>query len=128
MHNYDGTERRKSLRHPCVENLIELEWHDRDEMQRTTGRILNVTDGGALLLSNPLPGFGQRLYVRMKRPIRTDWVEVKVIRQVAHQKKVAIVFGTACPYDLVLGAALGIDISACLFGSLDGNRFSTAAE
>ena len=79
-------------------------------------------------MSNPLPGFGQRLYVRMKRPIRTDWVEVKVIRQVAHQKKVAIVFGTAFPYDLVLGAAMGIDLSGRLFGSLDGNSFSTAGE
>ena len=128
MDNYDGTERRESPRYRCVENLIALKWHDHYEMQTTIGRILNIANCGALLASNPLPGFGHRLFVRMKRPIRTDWVEVEVIRQVHHQKKVAIMFGTACPYDLVLGAAMGIDMSASLFGSLDGNRFSTAGE
>jgi hypothetical protein len=90
-------------------------------MQRTIGRILNVADGGALLSSNPLPGFGHRVFVRMKRPIRTDWVEANVIRRV-HQKKVAVVFGKACPYDLVLGAALGIDLSGSLIGSLALNQ------
>jgi hypothetical protein len=60
-------------------------------------------------------------------PARTDWVEVKVIRQVNH-KEVAIVFGKATPYDLVLGATLGIDMGTSRFGLSDENRRSTSGD
>jgi hypothetical protein len=74
-----------------------------------------------------MPRLGDRVFVRLKLPAQTDWVEVKVIRQV-NQKEVAIVFGTACPYDLLLGATLGIDMGASLFGPSDWNRRSTSGE
>lgn len=126
-HHDQPSERRKTSRYPCLENQIQFEWQGPLQIQKSSGSLLNVNAGGALCTSELMPRLGDRVFVRLKLPARTDWIEVRVIRQV-NQNEVAIVFDTACPYDLVLGATLGINLDDSLFGSSDGITRSTSGD
>src|SRR4051812_35156735 len=102
-------ERPRSPRLPAVENAILLSWQGHGLALRLKGRMLNVSQTGALILSEVLPPLDQRLRIRLERPIRTDWCDARVVRH-GEGHEAGLRFEDCDPYALVLGATMGIDV------------------
>ena len=77
--------------------------------------ILNISAHGALVFSDSFPGLGEDVLLRLKRPVRSDWVASIVVRH-DQQDEVAVDFKMDCSYDLELAATLGIDIISSVLG------------
>ncbi len=43
-------------------------------MLMTFGSILNISAHGALVSSDSFPGLGENVLIRLKRPVRSDWI------------------------------------------------------
>ena len=120
-------ERRRSPRFQTLPNLAVLEWRDRSQTRSSQGKILNISDHGALVFSDSFPGLGEDVLLRLKRPVQSDWVASIVVRH-DQQNQVAIDFILGCPYDLVLAATLGIDIISNVLGLAASDRFSNSGD
>jgi PilZ domain len=120
-------ERRRSQRLQTVPNHAVLEWWDRSQKRSSEGKILNISDHGALICADSFPQLGENVLIRMKRPVQSDWAGSIVVRQV-QQHEVAIDFNMSCPYDLGLAATLGIDIISSVLGLAGSDRFSNSGD
>ena len=121
------SDRRRSQRLQTVPNHAVLEWWDRSQKRSSEGKILNISDHGALVFSDSFPRLGENVLIRLKRPIQSDWTGSIVVRH-DQQNEVAIDFILGCPYDLVLAATLGIDIISSVFGLAGSDRFSNCGD
>jgi PilZ domain len=120
-------ERRRSPRLQTLPNLAVLEWQDRSQTRSSKGNILNISDHGALVLSDSFPQLGENVLIRLKLPIRSDWTGSIVVRH-HQQNEVGIDFIVGCPYDLALAATLGIDIISSVLGLAASDRFSNSGD
>jgi PilZ domain len=116
-------DRGRSQRLQTVPNLALLEWRDRSQTRSSEGKILNISDHGALVCSDSFPQLGENVLIRLKRPIQSDWTGSVVVRH-DQPNEVAIDFVLGCPYDLGLAATLGIDLISSVLGLADSDRFS----
>jgi hypothetical protein len=72
-------------------------------------RLLDISQTGALVLSEAVPPANQRVWLRLKSPQVTDWVEV-VLKgespepQETHRHRVRLAFRETCPYDFFKAA------------------------
>ena len=120
-------ERRKSHRLQTLPNLAVLEWWDRSEKRTSHGKILNISDHGALILADSFPQLGENVQIRIKRPVHSDWAGSIVVRQI-QENEAAVDFNMGCPYDLELAATLGIDIISSVLGLAGSDRFSNSGD
>ena len=120
-------ERRRSQRLQAAPNQADLEWWDRSQKRSSQGNILNISLHGALVFCDSFPGLGENVLIRLKRPVRSDWTGSTVVRH-DQQDEVAVDFNMGCPYDLVLAAALGIDIISSFSGLSGADRFSNSGD
>ena len=120
-------ERRRSPRLQTLPNLADLEWRDRSQTRSSQGNILNISDHGALVFSDSFPGLGEHVLIRLKRPVRSDWIGSIVVRH-DQQNEVGIDFILGCPYDLVLAATVGIDLISSVSGLAASDRFSNSGD
>ena len=104
-----------------------LSWQGHGLALRLKGRMLNVSQTGALVLSEVLPPLDQRLRIRLEHPIRTDWYDAKVVRH-GEGNEAGLRFEDCDPYALVLGGTMGIDVERSLIDIPDELRFSTASD
>jgi hypothetical protein len=109
----DRLDRRVSPRWIAVPNELTLELQTRAGNHRAKARLLNISRGGALLLTDEVPPAGV-LWMRMESPARTDWVAAVPIRQ-GPSRQVAVRFPRPCEDDLLLAATLGLDFGPILF-------------
>ena len=119
------SERRRSTRLQALPNLADLEWRDRSQTRSSQGNILNISAHGALVSSDSFPGLGENVLIRLKRPVRSDWIGSIVVRH-DQQKEVGIDFILGCPYDLLLAATVGIDIISSVLSLSGSDRFSNS--
>jgi len=110
-----------------VPNQAALEWRDRSQTRSSQGKILNISDHGALVFSDSVPRLGENVLIRLKRPIQSDWTGAIVVRH-HQQNELAIDFILGWPYDLELAATLGIDIISSGLGLAESNRFSNSGD
>jgi len=120
-------ERRRSRRLQTVSNHAVLEWWDHSQKKSSHGKILNISDHGALILADSFPQLGENVLIRIKRPVQSDWAGSIIVRQI-QQNEVAIDFNMGCPYDLELAATLGIDIISSVLGLDGSDRFSNSGD
>jgi hypothetical protein len=120
-------ERRRSRRLQTVPNQADLEWWDRSQKRSSEGKILNISDHGALVFSDSFPQLGENVLIRMKRPVQSDWTGSIIVRH-DQPNEVAIDFILGCPYDLGLAATLGIDIISSVLGLAGSDRFSNSGD
>ncbi len=120
-------ERRRSQRFQTVPNHAVLEWWDRSQKKSSKGKILNISDHGALIRADSSPQLGENVLVRIKRPVQSDWAGSIVVRQI-QQHELAIDFHVGCAYDLGLAATLGIDIISSVLGLAGSDRFSNSGD
>lgn len=120
-------ERRRSPRLQTVPNHAVLEWWDRSEKRTSHGKILNISDHGALVVAESFPQLGENVLIRIKRPVQSDWAGSIVVRQI-QQHEAALDFNVGCPYDLGLAATLGIDIISSVLGLGGTDRFSNSGD
>jgi hypothetical protein len=120
-------ERRRSQRLSTVPNRACLEWWDRSQKRSSEGRILNISDHGALICADSFPQLGENVLIRMKGTVQSDWAGSIVVRQI-QENEVALDFNMGCPYDLELAATLGIDIISSVLGLAGSDRFSNSGD
>jgi len=120
-------ERRRSQRLQTMPNRAVLEWWDRSQKKSSEGKILNISDHGALIFADSYPQLGENVMIRIKRPVQSDWAGSIVVRRI-QQNEVAIDFNMGCPYDLGLAATLGIDIISSVLGLGGSDRFSNSGD
>ncbi len=121
------SERRRSQRLQTVPNHAVLEWWDHSQKKSSHGKILNISDHGALIFADSLPQLGEKVMIRLKQPVQSDWAGSTVVRQI-QENEVAIDFNLGCPYDLGLAATLGIDIMSTVLGLEGSDRFSNSGD
>jgi PilZ domain len=120
-------ERRRSQRLQTVPNQADLEWRDRSKKRSSEGKIVNISDHGALVFSDSFPQLGENVLIRMKRPVQSDWTGSIIVRH-DQPNEVAIDFILGCPYDLGLAATLGINIISSVLGLAGSDRFSNSGD
>jgi len=120
-------ERRRSQRLQTVPNHAVLEWWDCTQKRSSHGKILNISDHGALIFADSFPQLGENVLIRIKRPVQSDWAGSIVVRQI-QQNEAALDFNMGCPYDLGLAATLGIDIISSVLGLAGSDRFSNSGD
>jgi hypothetical protein len=100
--------RRASAREPAVANQSCVEWLDGGEMHGSVARLVNISRGGALLVTEVPPPWGMTHWVRMIEPTGTDEVKATVVRH-GKANEGGLSFPGSCPFDLHLAATLGIN-------------------
>lgn len=101
-------ERRATPREPVVENRVCVEWWAGNGIRRTEGRMLNISSGGALIVTDDPPPLGQPVWFHVEAPARTDDVGAQVVRH-STANEVGLAFSQPCPYDLYLTAVIGVN-------------------
>lgn len=105
-----NTDRRTSRRFPAVQNLATLEWTDGLSNRTSRARVINVSQGGALLEGSLDVKGDEILWLRLDEPATTGWVGARVVRQV-DQEQAAVAFLEPCPFDFLQSATLGIGLN-----------------
>jgi PilZ domain len=109
-----------------MENKIVLVWQDSTEACSSEGKLLNISDRGALVVSDSLvPSTGQ-VFIQLKMPVKTDWIAARVVRRTSHHE-LGMEFPDACQWDLKLATTMGIDFTS-LFGLSDAERISHSGD
>jgi hypothetical protein len=106
---------RTSPRHSVLENRARLEWCEGSEVYRAAARLVNLCEGGALLITEGMPPLDHPVWCRLEEPTPTDWIRAKVVRH-GGDREVGLSFPTSCPYDFGLAATLGLNFDS-LFGA-----------
>jgi hypothetical protein len=90
--------------------------------RRIKGHLVNISRSGALIDAGNPPPRGTPILLRIDWPVRTDWVDAIVVRD-DPESRVGVRFTRACADDLLLAAAVGIDLASLVRG---GPNLSTA--
>ena len=73
-------ERRDSPRCDAVENQSRLEFAVSEGRRRVEARLVNISRGGALLVSENRPPHEAPVWMRIESPVKTDWAEAMTVR------------------------------------------------
>ncbi len=102
-------ERRDSPRCKVVENQSRLEFAVPEGRRRVEARMVNISRGGALLLTGTPPAPHAPVWIRLETPVKTDWAEATTVR-LGRNEEVGVQFPKGCPDDLLLAGTIGIDL------------------
>ena len=108
------TERRASPRCDVVDNQLRLEFAVPDGMRRVEARLLNISRNGALIRSADVPPVEAPIWLRVERPVKTDWVHATIVR-FGQNQEIGVRFPRGCPDDLLVAGTVGIDLTSMLF-------------
>jgi hypothetical protein len=116
-----SSDRRLSPRYPVVKNRAFLAWRTEAESCETAARLLNISNGGALVLAERQPVRGKAVWIRLGEPVATEWVEARIVRMVKlpgllwfrkASHLVQLCFTEPCPYQLFKSATHGEQLDA----------------
>jgi hypothetical protein len=119
-------ERRQSARVDTMENEIVLEWQESTGTCSSRGKVVNISERGALVASDSLVHSTGPVFIQMKTPVKTDRIAVRVVRR-ERDHKLGMEFPDACQWDFKYAATMGIDFQG-LFGLSDAERFSHSGD
>jgi hypothetical protein len=106
----NSRERRDSPRCNVVENQSRLEFAVPDGRHRVEARMVNISRGGALLVTRNPPACHVPVWIRIESPVKTDWAEAMTVRLGRNDEEVGVQFPRGCPDDLLLAGTIGIDL------------------
>ncbi len=72
--------------------------------------MVNISRGGALLLTRNPPDCHAPVWIRIESPVKTDWAEATTVRHGRNNEEVGVQFPHGCPDDLLLAGTIGIDL------------------
>jgi hypothetical protein len=119
-------ERRQCARAETIANEIVLQWWECTETRTSEAKLLDVSERGALVVSDSLVPFIDQVFIQMKTPVKTDWIAARVVRRGRHHE-LGMEFPGDCQWDFKYAATLGIDFKG-LFGLTDAERFSHSGD
>jgi len=100
-------ERRTSVRYETLNNQTSVQlMDDRTGKRITRAKLLNISDGGALILTDKEPALYQPLWVRIENATEIARIDAEPVR-VGRLKEVGIRFTRRCPSDFLF--MLGVD-------------------
>ena len=102
-------ERRDSPRCNAVQNQSRLEFAVFEGRRRVEARLVNISRGGALLVSDNRPPREVPVWMRIESPVKTDWAEAMTVR-LGQNQEIGVQFPRGCPDDLLLAGTIGIDL------------------
>ncbi len=102
-------ERRDSPRCSVVENQSRLEFAVPEGRRRVEAKMVNISRGGALLVTGNPPACQAAVWIRIESPVKTDWAEAMTVRH-GRNEEVGVQFPQGCPDDLLLAGTIGIDL------------------
>jgi hypothetical protein len=114
----ESRERRNSQRCDAVENQSRLDFAAPTGRQRVSARLVNLSRGGALISAEHPPPCGEPIWLRVERPVKTDWAKAVTVR-IGRNREFAVRFPTGCPDDLLLAGTIGINMISSF---IDPNR------
>jgi PilZ domain len=106
-----GPNSRTSPRHTALENYARLEWWQGDRVYDSPARLVNISEGGALLIVEKSPPLEQTIWCRLEEPTPTDWIRANVVRH-GDPREIALTFPASCPFDFSLAATLGLNFDS----------------
>ena len=106
-------ERRTHPRLPAAANTAHLEWWQGGAYRSSVARLVDISEGGAMLIAEQRPHVSQGLWLRLRGPVETPWIGGQVVR-VAGENTVAVAFDRPCPRDFFESAVLGISFDHIL--------------
>jgi hypothetical protein len=121
------SERRKSTRQLAIANETRLEWTSPGRKHTSRGTVLNVSEGGALVSTGSVPDVNDRLLVRLRKPVQTDWSTAQAVH-CSEGNLIGIEFTGSPPYEFILGATLGIDLGKLIANLPDEARFTLSTD
>lgn len=122
-----SSERRSSSRLQAIANETRLEWTTPGRKQASRGTVLNVSQSGALVATESVPELNDRLLIRLRKPVQTDWSTARAVR-FADGNRLGIEFTGTIPYDFILGATLGIDLGKLVADLPEEERFTMSTD
>jgi hypothetical protein len=112
----DPVERRAHMRQIAVSNQAILQFVSRTRYRRTKARLEDITPAGARILTDVRPALYEPIWVRIERPVQTDWVEARPVRYGA-QHDVGVAFEKRCGAHFLFAATAGADFMDWLLDS-----------
>ena len=106
-------ERRDSPRCSAVQNQSRLEFAVFEGRRRVEARLVNISRGGALLISDNRPPREAPVWMRIESPVKTDWAEAMTVR-LGQNQEIGVQFPHGCPDDLLLAGTIGIDLMSMI--------------
>lgn len=103
-------ERRASTRCDVVTNRSSIQFEAPEGRRRLGATLINISRNGALVLAEKPMLRAVPLSIRIDSPVRTDWVDAKVVR-FNPNREIGVHFPQGCPDDLLLAATVGIDLA-----------------
>jgi hypothetical protein len=96
-------DRRRWPRSLTAENLAAVQWWQGHLVRQTHARLVNVGPGGALLEADHRPPVNQAVWLRLREPQASGWVEARVVRWDG-PGRVGVAFTDLSPPDLIAAA------------------------
>jgi hypothetical protein len=112
-------ERRASPRCDVVKNRASVQFEAPEGRRRIGATLLNISRNGALVLAEKPMLRAAPLSIRIDSPVRTDWVNAKVVR-FDPNREIALHFPQGCPDDLLLAGTVGIDLAFLIRNESNG--------
>jgi hypothetical protein len=112
-------ERRTSPRCGVVKNRLSIEFTAPEGRRRIGATLVNISRGGALVVSDKPMVREAPLSLRIESPVRTDWVDATVIR-FDPNREIGLHFTQGCPDDLLLAGTVGIDLAFLVRNEVNG--------
>ena len=103
-------ERRATPRCDVVKNRTSVQFEAPEGRRRIGATLINISRNGALVLTEKPMLRAAPLSIRIESPVRTDWVEAKVVR-FNPNREIGLHFPKGCPDDLLLAGTVGIDLA-----------------
>ena len=103
-------ERRASTRCDVVKNRSSIQFEVPEGRRRVGATLINISRNGALVLAEKPMLRAAPLSIRIDSPVRTDWVDAKVVRFNSN-REIGLHFPQGCPDDLLLAGTVGIDLA-----------------
>ena len=112
-------ERRASPRCNALRNRSTIEFAAPEGRRRIGATLVNISRDGALVVADKPMFRAGPLSVRIDSPVRTDWVDARVVR-FEPTREIALHFPQGCPDDLLLAGTVGIDLAFMIRNEVNG--------
>jgi hypothetical protein len=104
-------ERRTACRSAAVEQLVRLGWDDGQEVRHALALLVDIGQGGALVVVDAPLHTGQAIRIGLERADPIEWIEATVVRVrkgIWRRRRVQMAFREPCPYAFYKAAVHGL--------------------